>query len=90
MIVEEILRGFLWMVSSVLDLLPSWQLPAFVTGSGPGTLSHYSGAMGAFLPPFGAWVPIPLLLTLMPIMLAAMLVSFGIKTTMMIVRLLRG
>jgi len=84
MLVAALINALAALLKGVLDLLPDIDLPAWMV------LGPYGTWLGGVLSPFGNFVPIPLLLTVMAAVFTAALVAFGARTGVFIYNKVRG
>jgi len=84
-IVEQALAVVGYVAGALLDGLPAYTVPAWVTGSASffGTVFGYASSMGA-------WFNAPLLLTVLLAVLAVNLFGFGVKLTRSVISLFTG
>lgn len=85
MIVQWFVEALAGMFSLVLDLLPSWSAPGFLTAL-PGQIAD----IGAYTSGMAAWLPWTAIGTAVPILLAAVAVALAVKGTRMVLSLFTG
>lgn len=85
-----ILRALAASVAWLLDRLPAWTPPAFLTGSGAGTLNGYATEAAGWTSGFGAWISVSTLSTCIGVTLATFAVAVGIRVGRFVINAIRG
>lgn len=90
MITSAIFGVLTSLVSGIFALFPSFGWPAYLTGTGSGTLAGQLAQLTSSLDAFHAWMPGSQLVAAIGLVLAALLFSVVVRGIRMVVSLLSG
>lgn len=94
MIITAIVAFLVTMLTTVLDLIPSWTWPAWMdgtSGSCPAdTLGCGAAAVGDYVAPFHNWLPIPAMVTGLGLIGIALVAAGGVRLTRVAISMMTG
>jgi len=90
MIVEWFIAALLSLVTWFIDLLPSWSLPSWITGTGDGTIRGGADWAASNVGSLSNWIPLGTLSLVAAVVLVCIPIAIGIKVTRMVLSAFTG
>lgn len=90
MIVEAVINVLVALVSGILSLVPDFEAPSWLTGSGSGTLGGYANTVGQAMGKAEPWLPLDALGYAVTIVVAAVAFSVAVRVVRILLSLFTG